>query len=216
MIGWSLKIGLATILVLSIVCICGCTSGPDVVDLESPGSTVSGSGQANGSGEAQHPTATPRPSPTPTRTPIIYSTVTPTPTPTPTATPTPSPKKPAISSATVGHAEYPAEAGQVVFVVIADSESAIRGYSLSLDGPDGSVLNGTFWGAATNLGYNQWRYEITFRTYATTTPGTYTWSHVRVVSNDGIWSDDAQAVSFRIVSPAPSNNPIDNGSPPST
>jgi hypothetical protein len=79
-----------------------------------------------------------------------------------------------------------------------DSESAVRGYSLSLDGPDCNVMNGTFWGTANNLGYNQWRYDITFRTYATTTPGTYTWSQVRVVTDDGLWSDDARSEERRV------------------
>lgn len=85
-------------------------------------------------------------------------------------------------------------------MIVAGSDSAVKGYSLKLDGPDGNMLDGSAQEDAKYLGDNQWSYNMTFFTYTSIMPGDYTWSQIRVANKDGQWSDDRPSVSFKVTS----------------
>lgn len=181
------KIMLLITLVTSLILICGCT-GTEVVSLDSPG--ASSSVQASPQAPTYVPTASPTPVPTAQPTPV--------PTPTPTDTPVPSSQKPFIVSATTDKATYTVNNEQVTLTIVAGSDSAVKGYSLRLDGPDGNILDGPAQVDAKPLGNGQWSCDMTFFTYTTLAPGDYTWSQIRVVDSYGQWSDYGPAVSFEV------------------
>jgi hypothetical protein len=89
---------------------------------------------------------------------------------------------------------------QVTLTIIASSDSAVKGYSLRLDGPDGNILDGPAQIDAKYLGNDQWSYDMTFFTYTTLTPGDYTWSQIQVVNKYEQWSDYGPSVSFKVTS----------------
>jgi hypothetical protein len=92
---------------------------------------------------------------------------------------------------------------EALLTIIVDSESEPVSYSLMLDGPQGSLINGTFDDKAKSLGNNQWEYDIPFHTSSVAATGTYIWSNIRVKAENGQWSDQNPSVTFRIVKPVP-------------
>jgi hypothetical protein len=140
------------------------------------------------------PTAEPAFTTTPTAQPTLVPSLS------PTDTPMPPSQKPSMVSAKTDKATYSANNEQVTLTIVAISDSAVKGYSLRLDGPDGNLLDGPAQADAKYLGDNQWAYNMTFFTYAAITPGDYTWSQICVVNNDGQWSDYGPSVSFKVTS----------------
>jgi hypothetical protein len=188
MMTWLSRTGLAIIVVLCIILACGCTS-PQAVNLESP--TVSVGQHANNSSSVQN-------------LPSSGNTTT-APSVTPAATRTVSTNSPVIVSVAMDTTELTLSDNdqEALLTVIVDSESAPVSYSLMLDGPQGSLINGTFDKPAQSLGDNQWEYVVPFHTSSVSATGTYIWSNIRVKGENGQWSDQNPSVTFRIVKPVP-------------
>lgn len=192
MMTWLSRTGLAIILVLSIILACGCMS-PQIVNLESPTAAISGGEHANNSSNVQNP------SPSSGNTATMFPTVT------PGASRIASSKKPVIVSVSMNATEITMSDSdqEALLTIIVDSESEPISYSLMLDGPQGSLINGTFDDKAKSLGNNQWEYDVPFHASSVTATGTYIWSNIRVKSENGQWSDQNPSVTFRVVKPAP-------------
>ena len=187
MINGLSKIGLTIVLVASLILMCGCTGSQVETSVSPTASTQPG-------------TASNVPLPTPIGSPTQNPTPTTTPTHTPTSIPTETPvsHKPSVVSVTTDKTSYTNGNEKVTLAIVSNSDSKVTGYSLSLDGPDGNVMKGPAQIQASYLGNNRWENDVTFITDASLTPGNYTWSHVQVTNDGGLWSDDGPSASFTV------------------
>lgn len=194
MMTWLSRTGLAFVLVLCIILASGCT-GPQIVNLESPTPATPSGGQVNNSSNTHNPS------------PSSVNTSTPVPTVTPGASRTPSSKKPVIISVSMNTTDITLSGSDQVtmLTILIDSESPPAGYGISLDGPQGNLVNGTFDDKAKSLGNNQWVYEVPFNTSSSTVTGTYVWSKIQVKGENGLWSDQNPSITFRVLKPLPTS-----------
>ena len=91
----------------------------------------------------------------------------------------------------------------MVLTIIVDSVSPLHSYNITLYGPAGPIFSTTFTGNATSLGNNRWEYDVPYYDPVLTTSGTYTYSKIQVMDENGRWSDIGPSVIFNVKSPAP-------------
>lgn len=87
--------------------------------------------------------------------------------------------------------------------IIADSATPLHGYNATLDGPSGPIDQINFVGNATSLGNNRWEYDIPYYDQELSIAGTYKYSQIQVIDNNGQMSDIWTSVVFQVKTPTP-------------